>query len=47
MWGLKTTAWLQWGANINSVMERNIGQTLGVGARFDARTSSRRRVSTT
>jgi hypothetical protein len=35
MWGLKTTAWLQWGANINSVMERNIGQTLGVGARFD------------
>ena len=36
MWGLKTTAWLQWGANINSVMERNIGQTLGVGARFDA-----------
>jgi hypothetical protein len=36
MWGLKNTAWLQWGANINSVMERNIGQTLGVGARFDA-----------
>jgi hypothetical protein len=36
MWGLKTTAWLQWGANINSVMERNIGQTLGVGARFDS-----------
>jgi len=35
MWGLKNTAWLQWGANINSVMERNIGQTLGVGARFD------------
>jgi RoxA-like, cytochrome c-like len=38
MWGLRTTAWLQWGANINSVMERNIGQTLGVGARFDAST---------
>ena len=36
MWGLRNTAWLQWGANINSVMERNIGQTLGVGARFDA-----------
>ncbi len=36
MWGLKNTAWLQWGANINSVMERNIGQTLGVGARFDS-----------
>jgi hypothetical protein len=36
MWGLRTTAWLQWGANINSVMERNIGQTLGVGARFDS-----------
>ena len=36
MWGLKNTAWLQWGAYINSVMERNIGQTLGVGARFDS-----------
>ena len=34
MWGIETTAWLQWGANMNSVMERNIGQSLGVGAVF-------------
>src|SRR2546427_265710 len=38
MWGIETTAWLQWGANMNSVMERNIGQSLGVGAVFDADT---------
>jgi hypothetical protein len=35
IWGLKVTGWLQWGANTNSVMERNIGQALGVGALFD------------
>jgi hypothetical protein len=34
-WGMEHTAWLQWGANTNSVMERNIGQALGVGAVFD------------
>ena len=34
-WGMQHTAWLQWGANTNSVMERNIGQALGVGAVFD------------
>src|SRR5262249_49368103 len=34
MWGIETTAWLQWGANMNAVMERNIGQSLGVGAVF-------------
>ena len=33
-----TTGWLQWGSNTNSVMERNIGQALGVGALFDAKT---------
>jgi hypothetical protein len=36
MWGIEKTAWLQWGASMNSVMERNIGQSLGVGAVFDA-----------
>ena len=36
MWGIENTAWLQWGANMNSVMERNIGQSLGVGAQVDA-----------
>jgi hypothetical protein len=35
---MEYTGWLQWGANTNSVMERNIGQALGVGAIFDART---------
>ena len=38
IWGMKVTGWLQWGANTNSVMERNIGQALGVGALFDAAT---------
>jgi hypothetical protein len=34
IWGMKVTGWLQWGANTNSVMERNIGQALGVGALY-------------
>ena len=38
IWGLEYTGWLQWGSNTNSVMERNIGQALGVGALFDAKT---------
>jgi hypothetical protein len=38
IWGIETTAWLQWGANMNSVMERNIGQSLGVGAVYDVTT---------
>ena len=38
IWGLEYTGWLQWGANTDSVMERNIGQALGVGALFDPRT---------
>jgi hypothetical protein len=38
IWGMELTGWLQWGANTNSVMERNIGQALGVGAVFDPRT---------
>ena len=38
IWGLKVTGWLQWGANTNSVMERNIGQALGVGALVDRNT---------
>src|SRR4029453_11935768 len=35
IWGIETTAWLQGGANMNSVMERNIGQSLGGGAVYD------------
>src|SRR4029453_9544960 len=38
IWGMEKTAWLQWGANMNSVMERNIGQSLGVGAVFNSET---------
>jgi hypothetical protein len=38
IWGMQYTGWLQWGANTNSVMERNIGQALGVGAVFDPTT---------
>jgi len=40
IWGLAYTGWLQWGANTNSVMERNIGQALGVGALRDKNYSS-------
>ena len=32
LWGMEQTAWLQWGANTNSVLQRNIGQVLGTGA---------------
>jgi hypothetical protein len=37
-WGMEYTAWLQWGANTNSVIERNVGQALGVGAWVDTKT---------
>jgi mono/diheme cytochrome c family protein len=32
LWGMEHTAWLQWGANTNSVLQRNIGQIIGTGA---------------
>jgi hypothetical protein len=44
LWGMERTSWLQWGANTNSVMERNIGQSLGVGANVDADYTSTVRV---
>jgi hypothetical protein len=34
LWGMARTSWFQWGVNTNSVIERNIGQALGVGATF-------------
>ena len=37
-WGMQFTSWLQWGANTNSVMERNVGQSLGVGAAYNPAT---------
>jgi hypothetical protein len=38
LWGMKDTAWLHYNANTNSVVERNIGQALGLGATFDPKT---------
>ena len=35
LWGMQHTAWFQWGVNTNSVIERNIGQALGVGATME------------
>ncbi|HEX8455061.1 MAG TPA: di-heme-cytochrome C peroxidase [Longimicrobium sp.] len=35
LWGFGQQAWLHWDANTNSVMERNLGQALGVGAVYD------------
>ena len=32
LWGFQNIEWLHWNANTNSVMSRNIGQALGVGA---------------
>lgn len=34
LWGMEKTSWFQWGVNTNSVIERNIGQALGVGATY-------------
>jgi hypothetical protein len=36
LWGMQLTSWFQWGVNTNSVIQRNIGQALGVGAIVDA-----------
>ena len=38
LWGLKNFGWYHYDANTNSVMERNLGQALGVGAIWDRRT---------
>ena len=35
IWGFEQTAWYHWNANTNSVLERNIGQALGLGAGID------------
>ena len=32
---MERTSWFQWGVNTNSVIERNIGQALGVGATME------------
>ncbi len=38
IWGMGTEAWVHYNANTNSVVERNIGQALGLGASFDPKT---------
>ena len=35
LWGLSKRPWLHWDGNTNSVMERNVGQALGLGAVAD------------
>jgi hypothetical protein len=39
LWGFTRNVWLHYDANTNSVMERNMGQALGVGAIFDRYTA--------
>ncbi|HEU4456508.1 MAG TPA: di-heme-cytochrome C peroxidase [Longimicrobium sp.] len=39
LWGFTRNVWLHYDANTNSVMERNMGQALGVGAIFDRHTA--------
>ncbi|MFY0524958.1 di-heme-cytochrome C peroxidase [Archangium gephyra] len=38
LWEFQTSPWLHWDGNTNSIMERNIGQALGMGAIVDRRT---------
>jgi len=35
IWGFEHTAWYHWNANTNSVLERNLGQALGLGGGID------------
>ena len=40
LWQVNETAWLHWDGNTNSVLERNIGQSMGLGAVVDPATSA-------
>ena len=35
LWNINQFAWLHWNGNTNSVIQRSIGQSIGVGATFD------------
>jgi hypothetical protein len=35
LWGIGRLEWLHWDANTNSILERNVGQALGLGAVYD------------
>jgi hypothetical protein len=37
LWGFERTKWLHWNGNTTSVLERNIGQALGLGALFETK----------
>jgi hypothetical protein len=39
LWNFERLRWLHWDSNTTSVLERNIGQALGLGAIYDAKTS--------
>ena len=38
LWSIDNLEWLHWDANTNSVLERNIGQAIGLGAVYDPMT---------
>ena len=38
IWDMEHTAWLHWGANTNSIIERNLGQALATGVTYDPKT---------
>ena len=35
LWGIDRLEWLHWDANTNSILERNIGQAIGLGAVYE------------
>jgi hypothetical protein len=39
LWGFDRLVWVHWDANTTSVLERNIGQSLGLGAIYDPQTN--------
>ena len=38
IWNMSRTAWFHWPSNTNSVMQRNLGEALGLGASADPKT---------
>ena len=38
LWNVDSYAWLHWNANTNSVIQRSMGEAIGVGATFDSKT---------
>jgi hypothetical protein len=40
LWQVRNTVWLHWDGNTNSLMQRNVGQSMGLGAVYDPSTRS-------